>query len=127
MILVDTSVWVDHFRRADPGLVELLGEGLVLRHPLVIEELACGHLSKRAEILGLLEALPEAALASHEEVLNLVSAEKLFGAGIGAVDAHLLASARLTRARLWTRDKNLLRAATRLKLSISEPVRRWPS
>lgn len=123
MILVDTSVWVDHFRRAEPGLVELLREGLVLKHPLVIEELACGQLSKRAEILGLLEALPEASLASHEEVLNLISAEMLFGTGIGAVDAQLLASTRLTRARLWTRDKNLLRAAVRMKASIPDPGR----
>lgn len=127
MILVDTSVWIDHFRSGEPGLVELLAEGLVLRHPLIVEELACGHLAKRAEILELLEALPEASLASHEEVLNLISGEKLFGEGIGAVDAHLLASARLSRARIWSRDKRMLRAASRLKLLLAEPGKRWPA
>lgn len=114
MILVDTSVWVDHLRKGVAELATLLSEGSVLIHPLVIEELACGNLSRREELLGLLRALPTAPVASHDEMLEFISSENLYGKGLGAVDVHLLASARLARARLWTRDKALDRAAKRL-------------
>lgn len=116
MTLVDTSVWVDHFRKTERGLVELLGEGSVLIHPFVVEELACGSLPRRSEVLDLLHALPRAPLAEHPEVLDLIARERLFGAGLGAVDAHLLASARLAGARLWSKDKALSREARRLDL-----------
>lgn len=119
MILADTSVWIDHFRSGEPALVELLNEGAVLIHPLVIEELACGNLSRRDEILELLKALPAAPPAAHEEVLDFIGKERLYGAGLGAVDAHLLASARLAHAKLWTKDKALLRQAKRLKLLVA--------
>lgn len=122
MILIDTSVWVDHLRSGDSGLADLLTEGLVLIHPLVIEELACGNLSRRAEILDLLRALPLASLASHNEILDFITTESLYGTGLGAVDAHLLASARLARARIWSRDKALCRAAKRLNLLASVPT-----
>ncbi|MBI5208613.1 MAG: type II toxin-antitoxin system VapC family toxin [Elusimicrobia bacterium] len=116
MILVDTSVWVDHLRATEPGLVTLLTEGAVLVHPFVIEELACGNLPHRKETLELLHSLPEAPMVEHSEVLDLTARERLFGTGIGSVDAHLIASARLAGAKLWSTDKALCREAKRLGL-----------
>ncbi|MCX5787819.1 MAG: type II toxin-antitoxin system VapC family toxin [Elusimicrobia bacterium] len=116
MILVDTSVWSDHLRASEPSLVSLLNEGSVLIHPFVIEELACGNLPDRKEILELLHALPAAPVAEHEEVLEFISAARLHGTGIGCVDVHLMASARLAGAKLWSKDKALCREAKRLHL-----------
>lgn len=117
MILVDTSVWIDHLRVGDQRLAALLQESRVLVHPAVVGELALGHLSAREEILGLLSSLSYAKVASDAEVLSLVEAEHLFGLGIGYMDAHLLAAALLTGAGLWTRDKRLTAAGTRLGLA----------
>jgi predicted nucleic acid-binding protein len=114
MILVDTSVWVDHLRGTEKGLVQLLVDGEVLTHPLVIEELACGSLARRDEFLELLDALPLAPVASHHEVLDLIANEQLFSTGLGAVDAHLIASARLAGVLLWSKDKKLSQAAARI-------------
>jgi predicted nucleic acid-binding protein len=114
MILADTSVWVDHLRRGNAELAQLLGEGQVLCHPFVIGELACGSLQKRTEILGLLTALPTAHVAEHDEVLLLVSARRLHGRGLGWIDAHLLGSAFLSGCVLWTLDKALSTAARSL-------------
>ena len=116
MILVDTSIWVDHLRRTDPDLSSLLSDGAVLSHPFVIGELACGGLSNRAEILALLSSLLTAELASHEQVLELVRVHALHGRGLGWVDVHLLAAALLTPCELWTRDKSLDAAARSLKV-----------
>lgn len=118
MTLVDTSIWADHFRETEPGLVALLNEGSVLMHPLVTEELACGNLPRRKELLDLLRALPTTPVADHEEVLGFIARERLYGAGVGAVDVHLLASARLAGARVWSKDKAFTRAAKRLNLWI---------
>lgn len=118
MILVDSSVWVDHLRRGEEGLVNSLKEGEVLIHDLVIEELACGSLARRREFLGLLHSLPRAPWAAHSEFLHFVEMEGLHGKGIGAVDAHLLAAARLAGARLWTKDRALAGAAARLRLGV---------
>ncbi|WP_347350679.1 type II toxin-antitoxin system VapC family toxin [Intrasporangium sp.] len=107
MILVDTSVWIDHLRVGDPELVELLQGGLVLAHPWVIGELALGHLSRRGEVLGLLRNLPQATVATDAEVLALIENQRLHGLGIGYVDAQLLAATMLSTSRLWTRDKRL--------------------
>jgi len=107
VILVDTSVWVDHLRKSEEELQGLLNEGLVLCHSFVIGELACGNLKNRDEILSLLDALPKATAATHEEVMHLVSERKLFGKGLGWVDVHLLAAALLSDSQLWTRDKTL--------------------
>jgi predicted nucleic acid-binding protein len=108
VILVDTSVWIDHLRGGDPQLASLLQDGDVLAHPWVTGELALGHLSQRSEILGLLRNLPQAKAATDIEVLALIDNLQLFGLGIGYVDAHLLAATMLTTdARLWTRDKRL--------------------
>ncbi|PIR19088.1 MAG: VapC toxin family PIN domain ribonuclease [Elusimicrobia bacterium CG11_big_fil_rev_8_21_14_0_20_64_6] len=118
MLLVDTSVWVDHLRRGDAELARLLEEGVVMTHRLVIEELACGRMSRREEILTLLETLPRVPEAEHGEFLHFVERRGLFGAGLGAVDAHLLASAKLARARLWTRDGALARAAEKVGVGL---------
>ena len=125
MILVDTSVWVDHLRAGEPALVHLLDHGLVLAHPWVTGELALGHLSQRQDILGLLTGLPSAEIATDAEVLGLIEAEQLYGLGIGYVDAQLLAATRLTAdARLWTADKRLAVVARRLRLFADLEVER---
>ena len=112
MILVDTSVWVDHLRRGDVKLAELLERGLVIVHPFVIGEIACGGLTNRTSVLELLHDLPMAVVADSDEVLGFVERYGLHGKGIGYVDVHLLASAALTdRAKLWTHDKRLKTAA----------------
>jgi predicted nucleic acid-binding protein len=117
MILVDTSVWIDHLRKDNDRLRDLLLDEQVFAHPFVIGELACGNLRNREEILGLLAALPQAEPAQHEEVLRLLDAKGLGGKGLGWVDAHLLASAMLSGCTLWTLDKTLHAAAVRLKIS----------
>jgi predicted nucleic acid-binding protein len=125
VILVDTSVWVDHLRAGKPALVHLLDHGLVLAHPWVTGELALGHLSQRQDILGLLTGLPSAEIATDAEVLGLIEAEQLYGLGIGYVDAQLLAATRLTAdARLWTADKRLAVVARRLRLLADLEVER---
>ncbi len=116
MILVDTSVWIDHFRDHDDELARALDDGEVLIHPLVVGELACGNLRNRAEILGLLGALPLAREATHDEVLAFIERRSLMGRGIGYIDAHLLAAAALTPwTRLRTHDKRLARLAAELQ------------
>jgi hypothetical protein len=118
MILVDTSVWIDHLRSSEELLVGLLNEGRVLAHPFVIGELALGNLQNRGEILAALQDLPQAPLASADEVLRFVMDNRLHGIGIGYVDAHLLAALRLEPgATLWTRDQRLLAAGARLGLT----------
>ncbi len=118
MILVDTSIWVDHLRIGDPGLAALLEDRQVLIHPWVIGELALGHMSGRLEVIHLLRSLPHAVSATDAEVLTLIENQRLFGTGIGYVDAQLLASTLLTSsARLWTRDKRLKTVAGRAGVS----------
>lgn len=118
MILVDTSVWVDHFRRTDARLSELLGRGGVLAHPFVIGELALGNLRQRDGILEALQNLRSAKVASDAEMLRFIAQQRLSGLGIGYVDAHLLAAVQLTPgARLWTKDKRLRAAAEGLSLN----------
>ena len=114
MVLVDTSVWVDHLRHGNDRLAGLLNDGRVMCHPFVIGELACGNLRNRDEILKLLKALPGGILGEHTEVLNFVIDAPLSGRGLGWVDAHLLTSARLSEVPLWTLDRTLRREAKRL-------------
>ena len=118
MILVDTSVWIEHLRVGSDRLKTLLFDEQVLCHPFVVGELACGTLQKRSEILSMLKALPEAHLLEHEEVMSFLEARRLYGHGIGWVDAHLLASTLLTGCTLWTLDKPLRRAAAALNVSM---------
>lgn len=114
-MLVDSSVWIDHLRAGDPALVTLLERGEVLGHPWVTAELALGNLARRDEVLGLLRQLPQAIVATVDELRELVDRHRLAGQGIGLVDAQLLASTRLTPdAHLWTSDRRLRDAATRL-------------
>ena len=118
MTLVDTSVWIDFLRAGDAKLADRLTASEVVTHPFVIGELACGNLDNREEILGLLGKLHRVPLASHDEVLLFIDAHQLAGSGLGVVDAHLLASARLSGyARILTRDRALESAARRLDIS----------
>jgi predicted nucleic acid-binding protein len=120
VILVDTSVWVEHLRVGNATLVGELGAGRVLAHPFVIGELACGTLQNRREVLDLLGRLPSAPMATHDEALAFLERRTLMGRGIGFVDVHLLASAALAApARLWSRDRRLAAVAIDLDLA-------WP-
>ena len=120
MILVDTSVWVDHLRRGDAHLAGLLDGGNVVMHPFVLGEIACGSLAHRSAILELLQNLPGAVVAQSDEVLAFIDRRQLHGKGIGYVDVHLLASVALTDAsRLWTKDKRLRSLADALGCSYS--------
>jgi predicted nucleic acid-binding protein len=120
MILVDTSVWIDHLRVGDERLKALLNKSQVLAHPFVIGELACGNLRQRPEILSLLMDLPQAPVASQEEVMFFIENNELFGRGIGFVDAHILAATALAGlSQLWTHDKRLQEAAFKLSLATS--------
>ncbi len=123
MILLDTSIWIDHLRQSDAQVVALLQADLVLAHPFVIGELACGNLKSRADILGLLNILPQARMALEHEVLFFIDRHKLMGLGIGYIDAHLLAATALTEgAKLWTRDKRLDVIAQQLGLAYKKPA-----
>jgi predicted nucleic acid-binding protein len=120
VILVDTSVWVDHLRDGDQELAELLDLGLVLVHPFVVGELALGRFRHREIILEALLQLPQTVVATDGEVLAFISRQKLFGRGIGYVDVHLLAAVRLTTgSKLWTRDRHLLETAHGLRLAFN--------
>jgi predicted nucleic acid-binding protein len=116
MILADTSVWIEHLRRTGSPMVALLDRDEVLSHPFVIGELACGTLKTRAVTLRLLQTLQTAPVAEHGEVLSLIEQNDLMGAGIGWIDAHLLASTLLAGAELWTLDPPLGRAAAKLSV-----------
>jgi predicted nucleic acid-binding protein len=118
MILVDTSVWIEHLRAGNARLKALLFDQQVLCHRFVVGELACGTLQKRGEILADLKALPEAHWVEHEEVMSFLEAQRLYGQGIGWVDAHLLASTLLTGCAIWTFDKPLRRAAAALNVLV---------
>lgn len=117
MILVDTSVWIDHLHKGIPRLAEALENQEVLSHPLVIGELACGEIKRRQEILGLLADLPVAVIATDEEALALIERHRLMGKGVGYTDVHLLTSVMLTDgARIWTSDKRLAAIAATLRI-----------
>jgi predicted nucleic acid-binding protein len=118
MILVDTSVWIDFFDRGVPSLKALLQDGKVLAHPFVIGEFAMGTPRNRKKILADLADLPQAVVARDDEIMLFIEAHQLFGLGIGFIDAHLLASVRITpMALLWTRDRRLHEAAEKLSLA----------
>jgi hypothetical protein len=120
MVLVDTSIWVDHFRHGVSLLEDLLNSGEVATHPFIIGELACGNMRNRDEILALLSALPTLKVASDSEALHLIKVRALHGKGIGWIDVHLLSSSLLTRTPLWTNDKKLHAAAKSLGISENE-------
>jgi predicted nucleic acid-binding protein len=116
MVLVDTSVWVEHLREGTIGLEELLDDGQVICHPFIIGELACGNLKNRSEVLSLLQALPMAIRVEHEEVMQFIENNNLMGKGLGYIDMHLLAAAILTKVPLWTHDRKLKEISSKLNL-----------
>lgn len=121
MVLVDSSVWIDHIRFAEPQLQRLLLAGDVLGHPLVSGEVSLGGLRNRSAVLKELDRRPLAVVGRDEDVRRLVESERLFGRGIGYIDAHLLTSVQLTpEALLWTRDKRLHEVASELGLAFQE-------
>ncbi|MEX0982462.1 MAG: PIN domain-containing protein [Bacteroidales bacterium] len=111
MILVDTSVWIDHLHHSDEELKELLYSGQAAIHQFVIGELSCGNISNRKEVLSLLGALPKIDTVMDEEVFTLLEGSKLYGKGLGFIDVHLLASALIHHVDIWTKDRSLHRIA----------------
>ena len=121
MILVDTSVWIDHLRSPEPRLQELLNANSVLAHPMVAGELACGNITDRARFLRRMDAMPRAEERTHAEVRDFMESEGLMGRGIGYIDAHILGSTvRRDGAQLWTRDSRLNRIAQELSVAYDE-------
>ncbi|MCR2831786.1 type II toxin-antitoxin system VapC family toxin [Acidithiobacillus ferrooxidans] len=119
MILVDTSVWIDHFRSGDAHLSTLLDHGMVQTHDSIIGEIACGNLKNRQQTLYLLSCLPRCAMTSPNETLFFIERHGLMGRGIGYIDASILASAMLVQANLWSRDRRLMALATELGCAYS--------
>jgi predicted nucleic acid-binding protein len=117
MVLVDTSVWIAHFRRSDPRLNALLHDGAVVMHPSVVGEIACGNLTGRNKVLSDLQKLPPAAVADKDDILFVIESRRLWGKGIGWTDAQLVASALLTACALWTLDKKLHAVAAALRIA----------
>ena len=124
MLLVDTSVWVRHFREGDPDLEKLLNGGEVMCHPYIVGELACGNLKNRKEVLSLLRLLPPATLANHEEILQFIEENRLMGKGLGYVDVHLSASAVLSGVQMWTYDRRLNEANEAVGIRYKPVLRR---
>jgi len=121
VVLVDTSVWIDHFRVASGTLSALLEMDEVAMHPFVLGELACGNLANRREIMALLHALPPVNKVEDDEVFLFLERHALMGRGLGLVDVHLLASCHLDGCRLWTKDKRLRTIATGMETKFSQP------
>ena len=116
MILVDTSIWIDHLNNSNDDLIKLLNSGRVCIHPFIIGELSCGNISNRSEILTLLKALPRAKPALEDEVFALIENKKLYGIGLGFVDVNLIASTLIHNVKIWTQDKNLKKVAKKLDI-----------
>jgi hypothetical protein len=122
MILADTLIWIDHFRRNEPRLQALLDRGDIIMHPFVLGEIALGSMASRRIVLGALDLLQHAIVASEAEVRAAIESRGLLGKGVGYVDAHLIASVLLTPgSKLWTRDKKLKEAAAILRLGADLP------
>jgi predicted nucleic acid-binding protein len=117
VVLVDTSIWINHLRKGSGHLEKLLLDMEAACHPFIIGELACGNLKNRSEILSLLHSLPQTPSIEHDELLHFIERNKLMGSGIGLIDVHLLASARLAHIPLWTSDKRLLDISISLQMS----------
>ncbi len=120
MVLVDTSVWIDHFRKASRKLASLLEAEDVAIHPFVLGELACGNLGNRKEVIALFHALPGTTKVEDDELLLFIDRHRLMGRGIGLVDAHLLASCCIDSCLLWTRDKRLRVVAKEMNIEFSQ-------
>ena len=116
-VLVDTSIWIGHFRKADTALAGLLDDEQVLTHPFVVGELACGQIRHRNKIIELLAALPATTRAGDDEVLFLIDKHRLMGSGLGLIDVHLLASCLTDGCQLWTADRALAAAASQMRIN----------
>jgi hypothetical protein len=116
MVLVDTSIWISHFRENNSHLKKLLIDESVTCHPFIVGELACGNIKNRKEIILLLQALPQTLVAEGDEILAFIEHNKIMGIGIGLIDVHLLASALLTNLPLWTSDKKLRTTASKFNI-----------
>lgn len=117
MYLVDSSIWIDHFRKSNPRLVQTLTEQLVMCHPFILGELALGSLKDRQTVISMLQALPQAAKADDDEVLKLIETQGLFSRGLGLIDAHLIASALIEGdVKIWTGDKRLAAISDEMNL-----------
>ena len=117
MVLVDTSVWIDHLRSREPEMASLHDGRQIFMHPMVIGELACGNLPNRYDVLEQLEGLPQVTVATDDEVLFFIEHHQLMGTGIGYIDAHLLTSSVLHGAtQLWTRDRRMMAVADQLDI-----------
>lgn len=123
MILVDTSVWIDHLRNGNDLLSNLLEENRVVTHPLVLGELSVGNISKRSTFLQLLRNLPVASEASHDEVVSFIEKHRMWSKGVGYFDMHLLCSSLIDAIPLWTMDKRLSAVAKTFSNSTNTPVR----
>ena len=117
MVLVDTSVWIDHFYNKNDHLVNLLNEDKVYTHEYIVGEIACGNIANRDEIIQLIQSLSYSLSVSHEEILDFISSRHLYGKGLGYIDIHLLASSLISNVKLWTKDKNLNQVAKELNIS----------
>lgn len=115
MVLVDTSVWIDHFRAKSASFSTLLARDQVVVHPFVMGEIACGNLANRKEVISLLHALPQVTRVEDDELLLFLERHALMGRGVGLIDVHLLASCHLDDCLLWTKDKRLRAIATEMK------------
>ncbi|NQU40612.1 MAG: PIN domain-containing protein [Lentisphaerae bacterium] len=127
MVLVDTSIWIDHFRKVSGNLSSLLEAEEVTIHSYVLGELACGNLSNRKEIIALLHALPHATKVEEDEILLFIERHRLMGRGIGLIDAHILASCCIDSCLLWTRDKRLQIMAKEMNIEYSQQLRQRDS
>ena len=116
-MLVDTSIWIDHFRRSQPALVDALERGDVESHDFVVGELACGTLPRRDDVLTLMRALPRIAAVTHAEAMALVAERQLWGRGLGWIDVNLLAAVLVAGTRLWTIDRRLRKIAHELDVA----------
>ena len=120
MVLVDTSVWIDHFRNKNKELIRLLNNDDVFCHPFIIGEIACGRIENRTEILTLLKSLPQSSMVDHDEILIFIENNHMMGLGMGYIDIAILASAKLSSMSLWTLDKKLKAIATKFDIHYTE-------
>ena len=124
LILVDTSVWIKHLRESEINLVQLLEQGLVACHPFIINEIACGGIKNRQEILDLLNDLPSTVLLDHQEIMEFIEYRKIMNNGLGYIDVHLLGSALVSETPLWTLDKALRKIANQLSIGYETKSKR---
>jgi len=116
MILVDTSIWIDHLNNSNNELIRLLNSNRVCIHPFIIGELSCGNIANRKELLSLLRALPRVEPVLEEEIFTLIENKNLYGIGLGIVDINLIASALIHDVKIWTHDKSLNKIAKKLNI-----------